>query len=132
MEAISGKRYDIDQMFVRLISAKLKAKKEDSMKKAIKKTPKKNSAWKPIEFMEGEHGALDRQVFWEKCKDPKYVARCIAENLKWRRGEGPYAFSEDPKKNAKIPLCPKALSLVEEAAIIHLRMYAEKRKTWRK
>lgn len=123
MEVISGKRYDIDRMFARLINAKLKAKEEDSMKEAIKKTPKKKAAWKPIEFRKGEHEALDRQIFRKKCKDPKFVARCIEENLKWRRGEGPYAFNADPKKNARMPLCPQALSLIEEAAIIHLKAY---------
>lgn len=90
------------------------------MKKEVQKKRTKKSAWKPIEFMAGEHGALDRQIFRKKCEDPKFVARCIAENLKWRRGEVPYAFNEDPKKNAPMPLCPQALSLIEESAIIHL------------
>ena len=95
------------------------------MKKTNQKTRAKKSVWKPIEFMEGEHGALDRQIFRKKCEDPKFVARCIAENLKWRRGEGPYAFSEDPKKNAPMPFCPQAFSIVEDAAIRFLKNYAE-------
>lgn len=125
MEVISGERYDIDWMFARLISAKLKAKEEYSMKKAIKKTPKKKAAWKPVEFMAGEHGALDAQVFAAKCDDPRFVATCLTEQLMWRRGDGRYKFSDDPKKNAPMPFCPQALSIVEEAAIRFLKNYAE-------
>ena len=95
------------------------------MKKEVQKKRAKKSAWKPIEFMAGEHGALDAQIFTAKCEDPHFVAQCLAENLAWRRGQGRYKFSADPKKNKPMPLCPRALSIVEEAAIRFLKSYAE-------
>lgn len=95
------------------------------MKKEVQKKLAKKSAWKPIEFMAGEYGALDAQIFTAKCEDPRFVAQCLAENLAWRRGQGRYKFSSDPKKNKPMPLCPRALSIVEEAAIRFLKSYAE-------
>ena len=95
------------------------------MKKEVQKKRTKKSVWKPIEFMAGEHGALDAQVFTAKCEDPRFVAQCLAENLAWRRGQGRYKFSADPKKNKPMPLCPRALSIVEEAAIQFLKSYAQ-------
>lgn len=95
------------------------------MKKEIKNTPKKKSAYKPIEFRDGEYGTLDEKFFSDKCEDPRFVAQCLAENLAWRRGIGRYKFSADPKKNEPMPLCPRALSIVEESAIRFLKRYAE-------
>ena len=95
------------------------------MKKEVQKNRTKKSAWKPIEFMAGERGALDAQIFTTKCEDPRFVAQCLAENLAWRRGQGRYTFSADPKENEPMPLCPQALSIVEEAAIRFLKSYAD-------
>ena len=95
------------------------------MKKEVQKKRTKKSVWKPIEFMAGERGDLDAQMFTSKCEDPRFVAQCLAENLAWRRGQGRYKFSEDPKKNEPMPLCPQALSIVEESAIRFLKSYAD-------
>lgn len=95
------------------------------MKKEVQKKRTKKSGWEPIEFMAGERGELYAQIFTMKCEDPRFVAQCLAENLAWRRGQGRYKFSEDPKKNESMPLCPRALSIVEEAAIRFLKSYAD-------
>ena len=99
--------------------------KDEKMKKEVKQKRTKKSVWEPIEFKAGERGALDAQIFTTKCEDPRFVAQCLAENLAWRRGQGRYKFSEDPKKNEPMPLCPQALSIVEEAAIRFLKSYAD-------
>ena len=95
------------------------------MKKEVQKKRAKKSAWKPIEFMAGERGELDAQIFTTKCEDPHFVAQCLAENLAWRRGQGRYKFNADPKENEPMPLCPRALSIVEEAAIRFLKSCAD-------
>ena len=95
------------------------------MKKEVQKKRTKKSVWEPIEFIAGERGELDAQMFTSKCEDPRFVAQCLAENLAWRRGHGRYRFSADPKKNKPMPLCPRALSIVEDAAIRFLKSYAE-------
>ena len=73
--------------------------------------------WHPIVFREGVYSVADSDRFSKKCDDPRFVAKCLAQHQKWRKGEGEYKFNEDPKKNAEPPLCPKALTIVEDAAI---------------
>lgn len=77
----------------------------------------KTRKWKPIVFREGIYAVADADRFAARCDDPKFVAKCLAQHQKWRKSEGEYVFHEDPKENAAPPLCPKALTIVEDAAI---------------
>lgn len=52
----------------------------------------------------------------EKCKSPTFVANCLEEHKKWRKGEGEYG-----KPGARSPFFPEELTLIEEAAIDLLR-----------
>lgn len=91
------------------------------MKKVSGKS--KPKAFKSVEFDEGAKG--DRQIaaFRRKCENPKFVAECMVEHQCWRRGTGRYEFREDPEKNAPMPFCPKALGIIEDAAIQFLMNY---------
>lgn len=84
---------------------------------------KGESKWTPIAFREGADGVIDAKRFRTRCQKPKFVADCLARELAWRKGEGEYAFNEDPQKNADMPFCPKALSIVQEEAIRMLVEY---------
>lgn len=96
------------------------------MKKVLGK-PKpvaKAKAFKPVEFGTGLNGGIQEAKFRMKCEDsPKFVAECLVENQNWRRGKGRYEFNEDPKKNAPMPFCPRALGIIEDAAIKFLMHY---------
>lgn len=82
--------------------------------------------WKPVVFREGPYGVVDSDRFASKCAgSPKFVATCLAQHQKWRKSEGEYVFHEDPKENADPPLCPKALTIVEDAAIRFLMEHAK-------
>ena len=84
----------------------------------------KKKAFKPIEFGTGLDGCIQEEKFMMKCEDsPKFVAECLVENQNWRRGIGRYEFSDDPEKNAPMPFCPKALGIIEDAAIKFLMYY---------
>lgn len=87
---------------------------------------KNTKKWKPIVFREGPYAAIDCERFASKCSgNPKFVAKCLAQHQKWRKSEGEYKFHEDPEENSDPPLCPKALTIIEDAAI-HFLMEIEK------
>lgn len=91
---------------------------------------RKKTAWKPVEFRAGADGVSDAGRFRDKCEgSPKFVASCLSQYQMWRKGEGEYEFGNDPSKNAPPPLCPKALTIVEETAI---QMLLEHERTKRK
>ena len=84
----------------------------------------KAKKFKPVEFGTGLDGGIQEAKFRIKCEDsPKFVAECLMENQNWRRGKGRYEFNEDPKKNAPMPFCPRALGIIEDAAIKFLMNY---------
>lgn len=89
--------------------------------------PKKKK-WKPIEFRDGPYRVIDANKFAEKCKNPKYVAECLSQHQKWRRGKDEYEFYDDPTKISEPPFCPAALGIVEDAAIGFLLEYDKQRK----
>lgn len=96
------------------------------MKKASGKSKPaaKEKAFKPVEFGTGLDGRIQEAKFRMKCEDsPKFVAECLVENQNWRRGKGRYEFHDDPKKNAPMPFCPRALGIIEDAAIKFLMHY---------
>ena len=81
-------------------------------------------AFKPVEFGTGLDGGIQEAKFKMKCEDsPKFVAECLVENQNWRRGKGRYEFHDDPNKNAPMPFCPRALGIIEDAAIKFLMNY---------
>lgn len=81
--------------------------------------------WNDIQFRDGAEGVVDAEKFRAKCKKPKFVAECLARYQAWRTGAGEYAFNEEPSKNKPMPLCPKALTIVEEEAIRMLVEYSK-------
>ena len=84
----------------------------------------KEKAFKPVEFGTGLDGRIQEAKFRMKCEDsPKFVAECLVENQNWRRGKGRYEFHDDPKKNAPMPFCPRALGIIEDSAIKFLMNY---------
>ena len=96
------------------------------MKKASCKSKPvvKAKAFKPVEFGIGLDGGIQEAKFRIKCEDsPKFVAECMVENQNWRRGKGRYEFHDDPKKNAPMPFCPRALGTIEDSAIKFLMNY---------
>lgn len=95
------------------------------MKKASCKSKPvaKAKAFKPVEFSVGAKGARQIDAFRSKCLSPRFVAECMMEYQSWRRGMGRYEFNMDPKKNAPMPFCPKALGIIEDAAIQFLMNY---------
>ena len=100
----------------------MKKVSEKASKKA--KAKSKAKAFKPVEFGKGLDGGIQEAKFRIKCEDsPKFVAECLIENQNWRRGKGRYEFNEDPKKNAPMPFCPRALGIIEDAAIQFLMNY---------
>ena len=85
-----------------------------------------NKKWKPVVFRDGAYGKLDANRFTIKCLDPKFVAKCLSQYQKWRRGEGEYEWdSDDPCDQPDIPFSPSALGIVENCAIRHLMEYGE-------
>lgn len=84
-------------------------------------------SWKPIEFRNGSEGVADAAMFGQMCRDsPKFVADCLCQYQMWRKGEGEYKeYETDPTRNAPPPMCPKALTIVEEAAIQMLLEYGK-------
>ena len=83
-----------------------------------------NKKWKPVEFRDGPDRVIDANKFSGKCKDsPRYVAKCLAQYQKWRRGEGEYEWDGDPANRPEIPFCPEAIGIVEDAAIGFLLEY---------
>ena len=73
----------------------------------------KEKKWDPIRVA----NPGDEDKLKEKCKDPAFVAMCLEQFQLWRRGKGEYSFSEDPENDSPMPLCPRSLSIVEDAAI---------------
>ena len=97
-------------------------KKVSGKSKPVAKAKAKE--FKPVEFGKGLAGGIQEAKFRMKCEDsPKFVAECLMENQNWRRGKGRYEFHEDPKKNAPMPFCPRALGIIEDAAIKFLMQY---------
>ena len=89
----------------------------------------KKKRWKPIEFRDGPYRVIDANKFAEKCKNPKYVAECLSQYQKWRKGEGEYEWDgDDPCDGPDAPFCTAALSIVEDAAIGFLFEYDKQRK----
>lgn len=54
-------------------------------------------------------------------EDPHKVARYLSLYQQWRTGTGKFAWNEDPRKTAPMPFTPRQLSIIERAAIIHLK-----------
>ena len=79
--------------------------------------------FEPVTFDYGDKGAKQAEAFCRKCEDPRFVAECLAEHQSWRRGTGRYAFSEESEPPAQMPFCPKALGIIEDAAIKFLMNY---------
>lgn len=77
----------------------------------------KTEEWTPVEFAPGPAGEECEKAFRARCEDPGFVASCLRRYQRWRRGEGEYAVAEDPEKHLPMPFCPRALSIVEDAAI---------------
>ena len=73
--------------------------------------------WEPIEFREGTEGAEDERAFRDECGCPAFVAMCIRQHRKWRKSEGEYAYDGNPARYKMQPFCPRALTIVEDAAI---------------
>ena len=79
--------------------------------------------WRPVVFRDGSYGVVDAERFKTKCANPRFVADCLVQYQKWRRGEGEYgAVGMDA---ADPPFSPAALSIVENCAVAHLmRLHA--------
>jgi len=58
-----------------------------------------------------------KKVFEKKCKDPKFVVECLKKYERYRKGIGEYAWTGNPEKEAPMPFCAVALSIVIESAI---------------
>lgn len=58
-----------------------------------------------------------QKVFENKCKDPKFVVECLKKHERWRKGLGEYRWTGNPEKEAPMPFCAVALSIVIESAI---------------
>jgi len=86
----------------------------------------KAKAFKPVEFGTGLDGGIQEAKFRMKCEySPKFVAECLVENQNWRREKGRYEFHEDPKKNAPMSFCQRALGIIYDTAIKFLMHYDE-------
>lgn len=53
--------------------------------------------------------------------DSKEALGILAEFNRWRRGEGKYAWNEDPAKNAECPYSPKAIGKAIDIAINEMK-----------
>lgn len=64
--------------------------------------------------------------FYNRCGNPRFVARCLKEHNMWRRSEGEYGLGDDdPKEYRSAPFGPKALGILIEYAIEYLDLYAD-------
>lgn len=63
--------------------------------------------------------------FRNECENPRFVAKCLAEHNRWRRGQDEYGLGEEnPEDLRQMPLGPQALGIVIESAVEHLNLYA--------
>ena len=73
-----------------------------------------------IEFANDERGMKERKKFIEKCRDPKFVLRCVKKYQRWRKGLGEYKWTGDPSKEKPMPFCGESLSIVLASVIAFL------------
>ena len=76
-----------------------------------------------VEFSSPE----DEGRFVLACEDPAFVIKCLEKYQRYRKGVGEFAFNEDPSKIAPPPFCARALTIVEDAAIRHLKVLQAER-----
>lgn len=77
---------------------------------------------------EVEFGSPEEESGFDRsCNDPAFVIKCLEKYQRYRKGVGEFSFNEDPSKIAPPPFCARALTIVEDAAIRHLKVLQAER-----